>query len=401
MKRRKLLIVGHIFPESRSTAAGWRMMKLIEHFHQAYDVYFGTAAQPSNNCDELVGVKEVIHLPLNDDSVDETLLRIQADVVVFDRFYTEEMFGWRVAEVLPDAWRILNSEDIHFVRATREQWVKQHKMIAPCTNDLNWTPELVTRELASILRSHKTIVISRWEMDLLQETFQIPSSKLSFLPLQFPQFETHNADERKDFCFIGNGIHKPNADAIEWLVREIWPRIQERLPSAKLNIACGYTSSHLRQLLSKKKNIQLYEQVPDAGAFVQQHAVQLMPIRFGAGIKGKVLESIVNRTPFVATPIAMEGISNAYPYSAENIEAFVEMAVSLYSDRLAKVKALTSMNEIQKQYPSYTKCMDELLADLAVEPGVDWFAQTLLMQQNNATKFFSKYITAKNQSLTN
>ena len=399
MQRRKLLVIGHIFPESRATAAGWRMMKLMESFQQEYDIYFGTAAQRSDNSDELIHVKEIVSLPLNDDSVNETLLRIQPDVVIFDRFYTEEMFGWRVAEVLPNAWRILNSEDLHFVRTTREHYVKLHKEVAPVDTNQQWDADATKRELASILRCHKTLVISQWEMNLLEQSFQIPSSKLMFLPLQFPAKTDAVPVERANFCFIGNGIHKPNADAIQWLIQTIWPEIQNKLPQAKLNIACGYTSSHLRQLLSKKKNIQLLERIPDAGEFVQSHLVQLMPVRFGAGIKGKVLESIVHQTPFVSTSIAMEGISSDYPFMTDDVETFVDYAVGLFISEEQRAKAIDAMNNIQNDYPDFEKWMESTIDQLRVDAPKDWFAETLLMQQLNSTKFFSKYITAKNQSL--
>ncbi len=398
MKKRKLLIIGHIFPETNSTAAGWRMMKLIDSFRVEYDVVFATAAQPSDNSDFLTDGVKVINLPLNDDNADDILIEINPSVVIFDRFYTEEMFGWRVAEVLPNAWRILNTEDLHFLRLSREKWAKKANGVSPLFLPNELLTENTTRELASILRCHKSLIISKAEMKLLEEYFKISSSKLVFLPLQLPIVQQLREQDKTDFCFIGNGIHIPNADAIVWLVTSIWPKIQEKLPHAKLNIACSYTSSALRQLLAKKKNIRLFERVEDASLFVQSHKIQLMPIRFGAGIKGKVLESAVNKTPFVTTSIGMEGISENYPFQTDDEATFVEMALALFQDQQMYQNALLEMEKLISEYSDIEPYFQSLLQVLKTEPNADWFALTLLQQQTNATRYLSKYIIEKNKN---
>ena len=399
MLKKKLLIIGHIFPESKATAAGWRMLKLIDTFKDRYEVFFATAAQRSENSDDLAQVDHVLHFPLNEDSVSEQLVSINPDVVIFDRFYTEEMFGWRVAEVIPNAHRVLNSEDLHFLRLSREKWVNEHKVVAPLNLAGDYRKDVTTREIASILRCHTSLIISRVEMDLLINEFKIPSHKLAFLPLQLPQSNFNFTGIKQDFCFIGNGIHKPNADAITWLVKEIWPIIQKRLPQAKLNIACGYTTSVLRQLLAKKKNIQLHERVEDASLFVQQHKVQLMPIRFGAGIKGKVLESIVNQTPFVCTSIALEGIGTDYSFCSNEIDNFVEKAIELFQQESSYQQAFEEMKAIADDYPSFELHAEKVQGHLEKDVVTDWFAETLLAQQTNATKYLSKYIIEKNRLL--
>ena len=122
----KVLIIGHNWPEPTTTAAGHRMIQLIRAFlHFEWLVTFvSTAAKTEYSFDlEAIGV-ETNFVQLNHSSFDEFLKKVHPKYVVFDRFMVEEQFGWRVTEHVPNAIRILNTEDLHSVRKTRE---KLHK----------------------------------------------------------------------------------------------------------------------------------------------------------------------------------------------------------------------------------------------------------------------------------
>lgn len=402
MQKKSVLIIGFIFPESKATAAGWRMMKLIELFNKEYVVYFGTPASMSNNSDVLQGVEEVFQLPINSDEVNEVFLKLNPDLVIFDRFLIEEMFGWRIAECLPNTIRILNTEDLHFLRSSRQKWVNVNQKVAATNLLIPFDKEITNRELSSLLRSHLSLIISSAEFQLLTDTFHIPAEKLFVLPLQLPSLtgDLQAVNDKTDFCFIGNGIHNPNEDAIEQLIQHIWPIINQSLPSARLNIACAYTTSKIRQIVSKKKNVQLFEKVEDAHDFVKKHRVQLIPLRYGAGIKGKILETMICQTPFVSTTIGMEGISDTYSFVADDWETFSKLAISLYTDEEAFEEASNQMKEIKKSYPDIDTVFEMLKVRLDIDISKDWYASLLLQQQFNATKFFSKYIIEKNRSIT-
>ena len=115
---KKVLFIGTIWPEPDSSAAGIRMMQLIRFFleHES-EVFFGTSAAESPYSADLktMGVA-CLSVQINDSGFDDQINTINPDIVIFDRFMTEEQFGWRVTDQCPDALQILDSEDLHFLR---------------------------------------------------------------------------------------------------------------------------------------------------------------------------------------------------------------------------------------------------------------------------------------------
>ena len=112
-----------VLPEPNSTAAGKRMLQLIDFFlKEKYRISFLSAATNFAFSENLnsIGV-EYISIALNDSNFAEKLQVLNPDIVLFDRFVTEEQFGWKVAEICPQAIRILDTEDLHFLRKAREK----------------------------------------------------------------------------------------------------------------------------------------------------------------------------------------------------------------------------------------------------------------------------------------
>jgi len=133
MAQRKTLIIGYTWPEPTTTAAGSRIMQLIEFFQsQNHDITFVSTAAKSeysigfNDCN--IKTKNIV---LNDSRFDDFIKKLNPDMVLFDRFLTEEQFGWRVAEFAPKALRVLDTEDLHSLRQVREKLFKSKIKFTP------------------------------------------------------------------------------------------------------------------------------------------------------------------------------------------------------------------------------------------------------------------------------
>ena len=127
MSQNSVLIIGAIWVEPNSSAAGKRMLQLIEQFlSQNWKVTFASSAIKGEKAIDLpsIGVDEVA-IVLNDISFDIFVKELAPTIVLFDRFMIEEQFGWRVAENCPKALRILDTEDLHCLRKTREKAIKK------------------------------------------------------------------------------------------------------------------------------------------------------------------------------------------------------------------------------------------------------------------------------------
>ena len=135
------------------------------------NITFATTCKKSDNAFDLesIGVN-VVEIELNHSSFDVFIKSLNPAIVLFDRFMTEEQFGWRVAEHCPDALRILDTEDLHFLRERR---AKKHSTQIKTTEGFFLQTETAKREIASIYRSDLSLVISEAEHQILTETFKI------------------------------------------------------------------------------------------------------------------------------------------------------------------------------------------------------------------------------------
>jgi hypothetical protein len=214
---KKVLIIGLIWPEPEATAAGTRMMQLISIFlRHGYELYFASASARSDLSYNFEALDvNCFSIELNNSNFDSQIKDIDPGIVVFDRFLTEEQYGWRIQEACPKALRILDTEDLHFLRKSRE--------IASKKNNKDWLNyiqnDTTKREVASIFRCDISLIISEFEVSLLEKHFKISPSLLFYLPLlvntkEISKFtELPDFKQRKHFMTIGNFKHQPNLDA--------------------------------------------------------------------------------------------------------------------------------------------------------------------------------------------
>lgn len=409
---KKLLVIGFVWPEPNSSAAGSRMMQLIGLFQkQGYQVTIASAAQDS---DFMVDFSEFgidkVAIQLNDSNFDVFVKTLQPDVVLFDRFMIEEQFGWRVIENCPAAIRVLDTEDLHCLRLSRQKASKQNRLFD--ITDL-FVEEVAKREIASILRCDLTLMISEFEMEVLQTVFKIDTFLLFYLPILSDSFETNFIEElplfeeRDGFVFIGNFLHEPNLNAVQYLKETLWPKISEKIPSAILKIYGAYPSQKVLQLHHPKSNFFVMGRAENAKEVVRQSKVVLAPLRFGAGIKGKLLEAMQTGTPSITTSIGAESMQGDLPWNGfveDTVEGFVAAAVTLYTDQKVWLESQENGNVILNN--RYSKVLFEADFEMRMEYLIsnienhrrNNFYGTLLQHHTLAsTKYMSKWIEEKNK----
>ncbi|HLS38696.1 MAG TPA: glycosyltransferase [Sphingobacterium bovisgrunnientis] len=402
----KILFIGLVWPEPTSSAAGWRILHLIKCFSKISEVFFASAAMKSIHSADLssLGVQEK-SIFLNDSSFDDFVKNLLPDIVVFDRFMVEEQYGWRIAEHCPDALRILDTEDLHFVRLARQEAYKKNK-------EVDYHSPTAKRELASILRSDISLIISKVEMQLLSEQFNIPNNKLLYIPFQeesltedymvnLPSF-----GERKDFVFIGNFIHEPNFKTVEVLKREIWPILRKKCPLAELHIYGAYASEKVLQLHNPKERFLIKGRAEDARNTIAQYRVMIAPIPFGAGAKGKFVDAMASGTPSITTHVGAESMteSNWNGFITDDKSDFIEKCALLYRDeQLWKEKQHIGFEMFNADIAntSYSEEMVEMVnhykTNLHAIRKKHFISEILLQQQMNATKYMSLWIEEKNK----
>ena len=408
----KILIIGTVWPEPNSTAAGNRMLQIIEQFQiQKFEVIFACAATIGEFSFDLKSINvKMVAIELNNSSFDNFIFELKPDIVIFDRFMIEEQFGWRIAENLPNCLRILDTEDLHFVRNTRFENFK--KQTTTSNNDyLN--SDLAKREVASIYRCNISLIISEVEMEVLINVFKIDSRILHYLPFLLDELKDNDLDtfpsfaERQHFITIGNFRHEPNWNAVLYLKETIWPLIKKQLPEAEMHIYGSYVTEKAMQLHNEKEKFLIKGRTENAKDIIKKAKVLLAPIRFGAGIKGKLTDAMQCGTPSVTTIVGAESMSGNFAWNGKIIDdqiEFANAAVELYLDEnLWKSAQKNGIEIINNRFNAVIfgkMFIDKIINvknNLQYHRTNNFIGEMLQMQTLKSTKYMSKWIEEKNK----
>ena len=410
--RKHLLIIGFVWPEPKSSAAGSRMMQLIESFRSDnYNITFASPCAKSDNAFNLerIGVTQR-SIELNHTSFDDFVSKLNPTVVLFDRFMMEEQFGWRVAEQCPNALRILDTEDLHCLRKGRQQAFKDNKPFDK-TYLFNNTAK---REIASIYRCDLSLVISEAEMEILQNDFNVGSKLLLYLPFMLDAISEKDINKlakfenRTHFIAIGNFLHEPNYNAVLYLKETIWPLIRKQMQNTEMHIYGAYAPQKVYQLENQKEGFFIKGFAQDVNIVMQNAKVCLAPIRFGAGLKGKLIDAMKNGTPCVTTSVGAEGMYGNLEtngFIEDTPEIFADRAITLYKDEaLWHIKQQNGFGIINKRFSKKTyqniffDTINTVSKDLKNHRLHNFTGQMLQHQSMQSTKFMSKWIAEKNKN---
>ena len=408
MPTKKLLIIGMVWPEPASSAAGTRMIQLVDLFlAKGYRITFASAASKSEFSHDFSNTSVIEQeIKLNDESFNSFLKALNPDIVLFDRFMIEEQYGWRVQQECPNALRILDTEDLHFLRQARQQSTKKQET-------LNLFSDTAKREIAAILRCDLSLIISEMEMKLLEEQFKIDAGLLYYLPFLEQKISADTIQnwipftERADFVFIGNFLHEPNWHTVQTLKTKVWPLLRKKLPEAKLNIYGAYPSQKVLQLENKAEKFFIKGRALNAQETIAQHRILLAPIQFGAGVKGKFIDAMQTGTPSVTTTVGAEAMKGKLHWNGiveDDLSTFAEQAALLYQNEAEWQEAQKhGVQIINERYAStafadeFMQKVTELLLNLPKHRQANFMGQILNHHTLQSTKYMSLWIEEKNK----
>ena len=421
----KVLVIGYVWPEPRSSAASGHVMQILETFlDQGWDITFSSPAGPGEHKADLtaLGVREV-SIELNNSSFDTFISELAPDIVLFDQFMMEEQFGWRVEKHCPDALRILETSDLQSLRHARHQRLKDRlkindeqtdftELFAPALHEefqLMASTDLAKREIAALYRCDLNLMISEVEIDLLVEEFGLPRQILHWCPLMIdlPDTAAPGFEERAHFLSIGNFRHAPNWDAVLWMKTTLWPLIRARLPRAQLHIYGAYTPPKATALHNPAQGFHIMDWAEDALEVMSAARVCLAPLRFGAGIKGKLVDAMLCGTPSVTTPIGAEAMHGDAPWPgaiALDANTFAEQAVQLYEDparwQQAQIQASALLQQRYQRSvhgPRLINRIADCRQHLAQLRNDNFTGAMLRHHTLKSTQYMAQWIEAKNQ----
>jgi len=423
----KVLVIGYVWPEPRSSAAGGHMMQILETFlTQGWDITFSSPAALGEHKADLLalGIAECA-IELNNSSFDDFVRELAPDIVLFDRFMMEEQFGWRVEKCCPDALRVLETSDLQSLRDARQQRLKAHLKAHPGSDDFSalFAPaleeefqlmadtDLAKREIAAIYRCDISLMISDVEIRLLTEQFKLPAALLHWCPLMMtpPTEALVPFEQRAHFLSIGNFRHAPNWDAVLWMKNSVWPLIRQQLPGAQLHIYGAYTPPKATALHNPAQGFHVMNWAEDALQVMTAARINLAPLRFGAGIKGKLADAMLCGTPNITTPIGAEAMGDERPWPGaieQCADTLAAAAVALYQDRERWTQAQQDGHQlIASRYdravhgPALVECLQHCRSHLAAHRRSNFTGSMLRHHAHKSTQYMSQWIEAKNRSL--
>lgn len=328
----RALVVDAVTPTPKQDSGSVRMLALLRILK---DLGYQTSFMPSNlawaGADSIrlqqAGI-EVLTAPWLDD-IEQWLDAHGADLdlVVVSRHYVLKPLIKLIRYCCPGARIIFDTVDLHFLREQREAELTGSASAARAAAHTR------RDELKLIDQSDATLVVSQFEADLLHELR--PQSHIQVVSnIHSLQNPGKPWADRKDLLFVGGFQHPPNLDAARWLVDELIPLIREALPDVRLHLIGSKMPESIREL--RAPGLIVHGFVADLEPYLNSVRVSLAPLRFGAGVKGKVNQAMSHGLPVVATHCAAEGMYTQHGHDvlmADTAEDFAREVVRVYNDQ--------------------------------------------------------------------
>ena len=424
----KVLFLCLVWPEPESSAAGVRLDHLIRLFHkEGYEIHLSSTAERGPHSALYEDLKGVYRHSLDPNSAEtnDKLAQINPNVVIFDRYPSEEQFSWQLMEVCPKAIRVLDTEDLHGLRRARQLSLEAMDQ-KERDNHIYVDDQLLSsstvyntialREMISMHRSDLSLVVSDVELSYAQKHYAIPTNQLLYMPILSSRTTGKNdwvrSQEPMNAFFIGNFRHAPNRDAVQFLRYYLWPSIHQSLNDRGLHgIEChiygAYMDAEMERLHDPSINFHMKGRVDDVFSIMATYQVLLAPLRFGAGVKGKILDALWADLPIITTPIGSEGLSvhldgAEFPgYVARTVAEFKKAAVQHLSSTAIRVH--TSINKVSVKnrldYEYGAKCLFQINDLLQSKHNICNPIQVMIQHNSQlAHRYLSKYIQLKNKT---
>lgn len=248
------------------------------------------------------------------------------DVVLLSRVNVAEQFIDTAKKYCTNAMILFDTVDLHFLREQRQALINQDKQ------QLAAAERLKLQELSTARKADKTLLVSPVEIELFkQEAPDVPVALLSNIHQN--QETVYGYQERKDILFIGGFEHRPNVDAMEFFINEIFPILHSLKTDLKLLIIGSNIPSKIAAHASSHIIIKGF--VSDIKPIFDRIRLSIAPIRYGAGVKGKINTSMTYGVPVIATTVAAEGMNLTHGKDilvADTPEDFARQIVRAYDD---------------------------------------------------------------------
>ena len=251
-----------------------------------------------------------------------------------------------IRSVSPNSRIIFHAPDVYFIREGREAELKNNPALQKKADATR------IRELSIMNQADHNVIVSSAELPILRNflpdkpvsVFQVLHVSVINKPVSF--------NERRDIFFLGGFTHTPNVDAVCWFVSKIWPRIHKELPMVTFHIVGSEVTNEIAKLESIP-GVVVIGYLQNLDPILSSMRLSVAPLRFGAGIKGKVATTMGAGIPVICTNIAAEGMyikDGVHARVADDEDEFATAVIQTYKDKKLWVKLSKNGQELVQQH---------------------------------------------------
>ena len=329
--RKKVLFVTCLTPQADRDAGSTLTIEWLKAFKDLhYDVtFFPTSLSHEGVYTEhlqKMGIKCIYAPFIKKPDAFFSTLKDEYDLIYICRIEIFDEYFQTIKEKCPSAKFVFQTIDLHYLRTKREAEILAS---APLLAE---SDKLKKQELKAIENADMSIVVSTQEVEILKGELKNPKVMCVPFSTQAEKLETP-FDQRRDLIFIGGYGHQPNADAVVFFAKDVLPLIQAKIPDVRFFIIGGGVTEQVKNLANF--NVIVTGMAPDLNKYLKFAKLSVAPLRFGAGLKGKILSSLGAGLPCVTTTIGWEGTGLTPDENiliADTPEDLAQKVVDIYSD---------------------------------------------------------------------
>ena len=258
--------------------------------------------------------------------------------------------------------------DLHFLRLERQHEVERDPQLA--TEAAEWKQ----REFDIFQQVDLVYYPSEVEVSRIKQ--EMPELQVKAIPLYIFEedgTEDYDPEERKDLLFIGGFNHTPNVDAVKWFIQQVFPQVSASLPDVKLHVVGSNMPGDINDLGGGNVIMHGFLEDEKLDALYSSIRLSVVPLRYGAGVKGKVLESMHKGVPVLTTSIGAEGIPQAEDcMCVSSIDEYGASVIRLYEDGDELSRMSSSARLLIREHFSVQAASDAILDDFGGEPAIQW-----------------------------
>ncbi|WP_025847912.1 glycosyltransferase [Paenibacillus ehimensis] len=256
--------------------------------------------------------------------------------------------------------------DLHYLREQREYELTGKEELLKSAED--W------RNIEFKLIAQSDVVYYPSQVEVIELKDQFPNTKIKAIPgyiyENFSEKSTNQLpfSERFDLLFVGGFGHKPNIDAVLWFAEEIFPEVLNAIPTIKWYIVGSNPPELIKSLHSENIIVTGFVTDEELEKYYSQCKMVVVPLRFGAGVKGKVIEAMYHRVPIITTSVGSEGLQEAFEYLIEcnDSRQFADTIVQLYFDNERLTELSQKSQRFVQRYYSKESVIQTIKEDFSI-----------------------------------